>query len=122
MDSLRSCVDELRRLGYNAHLVVGDSQLPQIVEEVMRFAPFDAVFIDADHELQGVTRDWRIYGPVSRLVAFHDVGWIRPANYMNSKEVRVPELWSSLKPQFRHEEFIDYSTGKTMGIGVLWRT
>jgi len=121
MQSLETCIDDLTKLGYDAHLIVGDSQLPQIIEKVTRWAPFDAVFIDADHELQGVTRDWHTYGPMSRIVAFHDVGWIKPENYMNSKMVRVPELWLDLKEQFKHEEFIDYSTGRTMGIGVLWR-
>lgn len=120
MASLENCIDDLVGLGYDARLVVGDSQLSHVVERVKIWAPFDAVFIDADHELHGVTRDWENYGPSARIVAFHDVGWIKPDNYMNSKVVRVPELWQSLKQEFYHEEFIDYSTGRTMGIGVLW--
>lgn len=119
--SLKECVKLLSKAGYDAHLVVGDSQVPLTIAQVRQFAPFDAVFLDADHELLGVTRDWKHYGRMSRIVAFHDVGWIKPPDYQNSKVVRVPELWDDLKAKYRHEEFIDYSTGATMGIGVLWR-
>jgi len=120
-DSLKACVAHLGRIGYETHLIVGDSQLPATIEQVRQFAPFDAIFLDADHELIGVTRDWKNYGPMGRIVAFHDVGWERPANYTNSKVVRVPELWAHLKTGYRHEEFIDRSGGGNMGIGVLWR-
>lgn len=123
-DSLKACVDHLSRIGYETRLIVGDSQLAPTIDQVRRACPpggFDAVFLDADHELAGVTRDWENYGPMARIVAFHDVGWIKPAGYTNSKTVRVPELWVNLKNRYRHEEFIDRSTGGNMGIGVLWR-
>lgn len=120
-ESLRDCVTDLRQLGYWTRLVVGDSQLPDVIAQVERFGPYDAVFIDADHELVGVTRDWKNYGAMARIVAFHDVGWQMPEGYSNSKVVRVPELWADLKSKYRHEEFIDRSGGWNMGIGVLWR-
>jgi len=119
-ESLKMCIARLNEIGYDAHLVVGDSQLPEQIDAVRKLGPFDAVFIDGDHELVGVTRDWKNYGKMSRIVGFHDVGWIKPVVYNDSKVVRVPELWDSLKTKYRHEEFIDYSTGSTMGIGVLW--
>lgn len=121
-DSLVQCIAELNRIGYDAHLVVGDSHRAQVINEVAEFAPFDAVFIDGDHELAGVTLDWQNFARMARIVAFHDVGWVKPDNYVNSKVVEVPTLWNDLKARFRHKEFIDYSTGATMGIGVLWRT
>jgi len=119
--SLEACIDALRRRGYDAHLVVGDSQLPQTIEKVRQWAPFDAVFIDADHELKGVIRDWHNYGALARIVAFHDVAWEKPEGYANSKMVEVPLLWRQLREQYRHQEFIDRSGGGNMGIGVLWR-
>lgn len=121
-DSLVQCIAELNRIGYRAHLVVGDSHRAQTITDVAKFAPFDAAFIDGDHQLTGVTLDWQNFGRMARIVAFHDVGWVKPENYENSKEVEVPTLWNELKEKFRHEEFIDYSTGATMGIGVLWQT
>ncbi len=119
-DSLKACVARLNEIGYDAHLIVGNSQKQKIVEQVAKFAPFDACFIDGDHELPGVTLDWKNYGAMSRIVAFHDVGWIKPADYKHSKVVEVPALWNELKTKYRSEEFIDYSNGGNYGIGVLW--
>lgn len=118
--SLRACIDRLSKDGYDAHLVIGDSQLDETISQVKPFAPFDAVFIDADHELRGVTKDWNNYGSMARIVAFHDVGWRRPDGYTNSKAVEVSILWDDLKTQYRSEDFIDRSAGGNMGIGVLW--
>ncbi len=120
-ESLVKCVSSLKKLGYDAHLVVGDSHLPGTVQEVKKLGPYDAVFIDGDHEYRGVMQDWKNYGRMSRIVAFHDVGWVKPENYQNSKMVEVPKLWEELRDQYPSETFIDHSTGATMGIGVLWR-
>lgn len=120
--SLKACIADLRRDGYDAHLIVGDSQLPGVIADVEKPAPFDAVFLDADHEYRGVLRDWKNYGRMARTVGFHDVGWIKPETYMNSKMVEVPILWDELKRKgYRTTEFIDRSGGGNMGIGVLWR-
>lgn len=120
--SLKACIADLRRDGYDAHLIVGDSQLSGTITEVEKHAPFDAVFIDADHQYRGVLRDWKNYNPMTRIIAFHDIGWEKPDNYSNSKLVEVPILWAELKRKgYRTTEFIDRSGGGNMGIGVLWR-
>lgn len=121
MSSLEQCVAQLNRDGYDAHLVVGHSQRANTVAAVNKLGPFDAVFIDGDHEYAGAKKDWENYGTCARVVAFHDVGWQKPEGYDNSKMVEVPRLWEELKTGYRHEEFIDRSTGFNMGIGVLWR-
>lgn len=120
MESLEACIKRLREMGYDTHLVVGDSQLSETIDKVQKLRPFDAVFIDADHEYRGVIQDWKNYGPMAKVVAFHDVGWVMPKGYSNPKVVEVPRLWEELKLNYRHEEFIDRSTGGNMGIGVLW--
>lgn len=120
LESLRACIHELCVLGYDTHLIEADSQLQDTVQSVASFAPFDAAFIDADHELKGVRRDWLNYRKFAPIIAFHDVGWVKPANYQNSKVVEVPQLWNELRDLYRSETFIDHSTGRTMGIGVLW--
>lgn len=121
VNSLRACVLRLKRMGYDIHLIMGHSQSPHVVKAVSELGPFDAVFLDGDHEYEGVKKDWENFGPVSRIVAFHDIAWVKPSGYTNSKEVQVPRLWNELKKEYRHQEFVDYSTGATMGIGVLWR-
>jgi predicted O-methyltransferase YrrM len=122
-ESLARCILALKARGYNAHLIVGDSQWPEIVGQVTKFTPFDACLIDADHELKGVRRDWENYGPMCRIVAFHDIGWERPEGHsLAVKQVEVPILWSELRSQYRTRSFIDRSTGGNMGIGVLWRS
>jgi hypothetical protein len=121
MSSLEQTIALLKLGGYDAHLVVGHSQSPDVVDKIEWLGPFDAVFIDGDHELDGVTQDWFNYGRKARKVAaFHDIGWIRPDDYDQEKLVRVPELWAGLKAKHRHGEFIDRSGGGNMGIGVLW--
>lgn len=121
-ESLRQCVERLRAEGYDCRLIFSDSHKPETIEEVRRLGPFDAALIDGDHEYRGVIQDWKNYGPMSRIVAFHDVGWEKPEVYHNSKMVEVPQLWGELKEDHRHEEFIDKSNGGNYGIGVLWRS
>lgn len=121
VESLKACVDELCRIGYRAFFVHAESQNEATVAQVRKFGRFDAAFIDGDHEYRGVKRDWENYGSLARIVAFHDVGWVKPEPYVNSKMVEVPKLWAELKQNYRHEEFIDRSNGANYGIGVLWR-
>lgn len=120
-ESLKQCIADLKKAGYDAHLIFADSHHFETVEKVRRLGPFDAIHIDGDHEYRGAIQDWKNYGPMSRIVAFHDVGWQKPENYQNSKVVEVPQLWNELKAKHRHEEFIDRTNGGNYGIGVLWR-
>lgn len=120
LDSLRACVERLRKQGYDAHFVKGHSQNERVIHAVNKLGPFDAVFIDGDHEYLGVKADWKNFGRYARITAFHDMAWKKPGDYSNAKVVEVPRLWAELKGKYRHEEFVDYTTGATMGIGVLW--
>lgn len=121
-DSLKECVAQLCRDGYDAHLVVGHSQQETIIDRVCKLGPFDAVFIDGDHEYEGARKDWKNYGRMSRIVAFHDIAWVKPEGYSERKVVEVPRLWAEIKDAYRSQEFVDLSTGATMGIGVVWRS
>lgn len=119
--SLMECIIALRKRGYDARVIMADSQATVTVKNVERMGPYDAVFIDAGHDLQSVTADWHNYGPMARIVAFHDVA-NDPAR--NTKKgptapVDVPQLWRTLRRKYRHVEFIDPPFN--MGIGVLWR-
>jgi predicted O-methyltransferase YrrM len=92
-------------------LIVGDSTDPKIVKRVGRLAPFDLVFIDANHTIEYATLDWINYGPMGHMIAFHDI----------SSEMGVALLWERIKGKYRHIEIRHDTSGERNGIGVLWR-
>jgi hypothetical protein len=116
---LRRAVIDLKSGGYRATAVFGDSRSAGVRQTVMADGPFDAVLIDGDHLYEGVKADWLNYGPMSRIVAFHDIAGEGEAEKVNGNPVEVSRLWSELKADYRHAELIGEAT--TMGIGVLWR-
>lgn len=119
--SLKSCCAELQRQGNAAQVIWGDSGDPRVIDQVRKFGPYDAILIDADHRLPGVTRDWLNYGPMGRIVAFHDLAWRRAPEWVGTR-IDVPQFWASIKDDFaRTQEIILCPTGKNNGIGVLWR-
>lgn len=119
--ALTAVCKDLRAKGYDARVIWGNSQDQKIVDEVRALGPFDAIMLDADHRLPGVTSDWNNYGPMSRsIVAFHDIAWRRAAEWEGTR-IDVPQFWNDLKLKYRHQEFKFCPTGKNNGIGVLWK-
>jgi cephalosporin hydroxylase len=118
--SLTACVEELRRRGYDVHLIWGDSTEPKVIDQVTALGPFDAMLLDGDHRLAGISKDWEAYGPLGRIVAFHDVAWMRAATWQGLR-IDVPLIWNHLRVQYRSVEFRHDETRKNNGIGVLWR-
>lgn len=114
---LKECWMELQKLGYEVHGILGDSTSPNIIHTVKNLGPFDACFIDANHTLPYVKQDWENYGPLCKMVAFHDIGWIEPPNFKKMK-IDVPILWNKIKQDYPHSEF--KSDHRHNGIGVLW--
>lgn len=119
--ALTKLIMELNDAGMDARVIWGDSGSPNVVDKVRALAPFDAVFIDADHRMPGLARDWENYGPMGRIVAFHDIAWHRAPEWVGVR-IDVPKLWDRLKRQYRHQEIVRCPTGKNNGIGVLWRS
>lgn len=118
--ALAGLMEELKADGYDTHLIWGSSQSLDVVEKVRRLGPFDAIFVDADHRMPGVTADWKNYGDIGRIVAFHDIAWRRPADWVGVR-IDVQEFWDSIKGGYRHQEFKFCKSEKNNGIGVLWR-
>ena len=116
--SLEQCVKKLKGRGYNIHLLFGDSTNLDIVTKVKSLGPFDACFIDANHTLAYVTKDWENYGAMSRIVCFHDIGWHRDSLPPHTMPIEVPGFWRDIKHQFKHRE-IRYEQ-QDNGIGILW--
>lgn len=112
---LETCLDDIRSLGHEVHQVIGDSTAPEIVASVRELGPFDAVLIDGNHTKEYVNQDWANYGPVGRIVAFHDVG--TPKAHKPWRKA-VPELWNAIRSEYENQE-IRVAGG--IGFGVLWR-
>lgn len=120
--SLLGAHADLRKRGYDTHALWGDSKAPHIIEQARALGPFDAILIDGDHRLPGVTADFNSYGPMGRVIAFHDIAWTRAPEWKEGTRIDVKAFWDSIKGDYRHEEFKFCPTRKNNGIGVLWRT
>lgn len=114
-DYLRRAVDALRELGQDGHVILGNSHDLEVLGQVRQLGPFDAVFIDGDHSPAGVEADWRDYGRLGRIVAFHDIAR-REAKY----RLGVAPLFRRLA-SVRKSETISID-GQRRGIGVIWRS
>lgn len=102
--------------GYDAHMIAGDSTSDATVTLANGLGPFDCCFIDANHMTEYVEKDFANYGPMCRMVAFHDVGW-RPTEWGTDK-IHVPAVWNKIKDRYRHEELC--LSPNSHGIGVVW--
>lgn len=132
LPNLEACVKRLCSEGYDAHLIVGDSTDPEIVERVRALGPFDATFIDGNHTRPFIEKDFANYGPMSRIVAFHDISYYREGGSDSKKlPINAPEYWNEIKNSYKHLEIRhelkrkDPLNGKACwdnGIGVIWRS
>lgn len=116
---LEECVAALKKKGYDARLILGDSTHPDVVDQVYKLAPFDAVFIDANHTLPYIKKDWDNYSKIAKIVAMHDIGFYRPGGLPpHKKPIEVPIFWSEIKKTYRHFEI--RHDKQDNGIGVVW--
>jgi cephalosporin hydroxylase len=117
---LEACVKALSAKGYDAHLIIGDSTDPAVIEKVYALGPFDACLVDANHTLPYVTKDFENYSKVvSVLIAFHDIGFFRAVPMpKHKKPIEVPLFWNEAKKMRRHFEI--RHDAQDNGIGVLW--
>jgi predicted O-methyltransferase YrrM len=121
-ENLRACVQHLKAIGFDAHLILGDSTNPETIEKARALGPYDAILIDANHTEPYVRQDWANYGPMSkRIVCFHDIGWIPREGPTKKMPIEVPRVWNEIKQQYRHREIKMCHTGRDNGIGILWR-
>lgn len=116
---LEECARAIKARGYDMHLIIGDSTKKEVVAKVYELGPFDAVFIDANHTLPYIKQDWANYGIISKLVAFHDIGFFRQGGLPPEKKpIEVPQFWNAIKDKYRHTE-IRHDVCDN-GIGILW--
>jgi predicted O-methyltransferase YrrM len=104
---LRAAMAEIGKY-HESHLFLGNSRDADIVAKVKALGPFDFVFIDGDHTYEGVKADWENYGPLGKIVAFHDI--------VNNADCF--KLWNEAKQGYRH---VEYTSSCWLGIGVLFK-
>jgi predicted O-methyltransferase YrrM len=109
-------------------LVDGDSGAADTLSAVRRSLgtrPLDLLFIDGDHTLHGVARDFRLYREFVRdggLIAFHDIvedSFTRSGIRTDHWTGDVPVFWRKLKERYVTHEFIANPNQDGLGIGVL---
>jgi Methyltransferase domain len=124
---LEDCIAELKRRGYDAHFIFGDSTHQSTIERVRQLGPYDALFIDGNHSEKYVRADWTNYGAMARIVGFHDINW---KNTWRSARNNTPppdgstmgaeRVWNTIKDDYPHKEFRLHPDNNYHGIGVLW--
>ena len=109
---LKRAGKDLCKHGQNAHVIIGDSQDQETITKVATLAPFDIILIDGDHTANGVRTDLENYGPMARMVAFHDIcgtgKWARQIRPIFEKFGKGKK-----SIEFAHD-------GLRRGIGVVW--
>lgn len=116
---LEECVQALKKRGYDAHLILGDSTDQKVIDQAYALGPYDAVFIDANHTIPYITKDWENYSRVTKLIAFHDIGFFRAGGLPpHKKPIEVPQFWNQIKKDRKHIEI--RHDAQNNGIGVLW--
>lgn len=91
-----------------------DSHDPQTLNTLKIYLPeIDLLFIDGDHTLEGVKKDWEMYGPLVRrggVVVFHDAIY-------RADDVQVNILWQELKQKY---PYVEIKSKESTGTGVLY--
>lgn len=63
-----------------------------VVTDLMRHeSAIDFIFIDGDHNYEGVKRDWDTYKPLLKkgsIVALHDTGWAEGVNRVIAEDIK----------------------------------
>jgi predicted O-methyltransferase YrrM len=118
-EKMEITIKHLLYLGYNAHLIIGDSTKQETLDKLKTIAhKFDAIFIDGDHRHDVVSSDYKMYGPLCDIVAFHDIVGNGCLDSSRKLQVEVPRLWQEIKQGKRNAELLAPNT--KMGIGILF--
>ena len=115
----RSLYPEWTPKGVECHAINGDSHNPDTINQFAVYAPFDWVFIDADHSYQAAKADWETclrYVAAGGVVAFHDI--LGPTS--EHPEIEVSRLWADIQAEYPTVEYVADPTAPWGGIGVVF--
>ena len=107
--------------GRTVTLVRADSHNENTIHKVtnlLQGEKVDFLFIDGDHTYEGVSMDFHNYKHLVKpggIIAFHDI-----VPHQKETQAEVDQLWSELKKEYRHDEFVASSKQDKYGIGVIY--
>lgn len=117
------------RPGQTVTLLKADSHASGTLSQVEHWLgsqQFDFLFIDGDHSLEGVSRDFEMYAPYTRtggIIALHDIVpdyRTRFGTRTKYSTGEVPAFWAQLRQnQLKVKEFIEEQEQDGFGIGVI---
>lgn len=114
--SERSLLKQLTRLeqdGIRARYMLGDSKDAAQIRFAETYGPYDFIFIDGDHSYEGVLADYRNYGPIGRIVGFHDI-----SHPEDSPAYGATKVWNEVRAD--RDEYLEIrSGGSYKGIGLM---
>lgn len=100
----------------------GDTRAGEMLALAKAHAPYDFLFIDANHTEAGVTADFMDYAPLVRpggIVALHDI--LDPAPHRGQDHIRVSRLWKRIQQAgYVTRELITHPSQSWGGIGVVY--
>lgn len=103
--------------------VLGDSHDPETKEKFSTVGQFDFIFIDGDHTLEGVRKDYEMYGSLVRpggIMAFHDI-MRSPERISYHAGVDCRVFFDELKNRHANIEIWNGTAGDNgPGIGVIF--
>jgi predicted O-methyltransferase YrrM len=124
----RQRLGHLARPGQKIVLLDADSGAAATMDHVRQTLAgreLDLLFIDGDHSLAGVARDFQTFRQLVRdggLIAFHDImedSFTRTGVRTEHWTGDVPKFWRALKEHYQHYEFVNAPDQDGLGIGVI---
>lgn len=103
-------------------LLRSDSHLEETKDKIINILEGDKIdflFIDGDHEYEGVKKDFEMYSPLVRsggVIAFHDIAPNGDRQYTGG----VPIFWKEIKDSYKIKEFIKDENQRGFGIGLIF--